>query len=208
MTPALRKSALFLLPLLVGALAYLAIGEGPSSSAVRAGDATAWQLPSLEAVDSTPAATLWSTRSPWGSEAQAGPETPVVVARPVGVVAVGDRLFALFTQGDAVVRVAQDESLADGGKVTAIHPDRVEWIDATGATQRRELLVDIVEASQAPESSGRASARGNRAQNRTTPRSNRATPPQRESGQRRARQPVPDSGSNQFKSRRPSSSGG
>ncbi|HEX5693792.1 MAG TPA: hypothetical protein VFY00_04135, partial [Arenimonas sp.] len=160
MTPALRKAVPFLAPLLLGALAYLAIGEGPSSAPVRDGDAASWQLPQVEVADTANAATLWSARSPWGSEAAAGPETPVAVSRPVGVVAVGDRLFALFTQGDAVVRVAQDESLAEGGKVTAIHPDRVEWIDAAGASQSRELLVDIVEVSPAAESGRRASARG------------------------------------------------
>lgn len=203
MTPRLRKSAPFLAPLLFGALAYLAIGKGPSSAPERAGDAAVWQLPTIEAADTTAAATLWSARSPWGSEAAAASEAPTVTARPVGVVAVGDRLFALFTQGDAVVRVARDESLAEGGKVTAIHPDRVEWVDAAGASQSRELLVDIVEASQTAAPDRRGSNRANRAN-----RANRENFPQRESGQRRARQSVPSSGSDQFKSRRPSSTGG
>ncbi|KFL37063.1 hypothetical protein [Arenimonas donghaensis] len=208
MTPGLRKTLPFLAPLLVGALAYFAVGKGPSSAPERAGDAMSWQLPTIEATDTTAAATLWSARSPWGSDAAASPEAPVVTARPVGVVAVGDRLFALFTQGDAVVRVAQDESLAEGGTVTAIHPDRVEWVDAAGTPQSRELLVDIVDAAPdaAPDRRG-GNRTSNRAQNRVN---NRATQgvPQREPGQRRARQTVPNSGSDQFKSRRPSSTGG
>ena len=201
MTPRLRKSLPFLAPLLVGALGYFALGAGPSSSPARAGDATTWQLPTIETADTTTAASLWTARSPWGSEATADAEAPAVTARPVGVVSVGDSLFALFTQGDAVVRVAQDESLAEGGKVTAIHPDRVEWVDAAGAAQSRELLVDIVAASE-------AAAPERRGSNRTNNRANRDRSLQRESGQRRARQTVPESGSNQFNSRRPPSSGG
>jgi len=201
MTPRLRKSLPLLAPLLLGVLGYFALGEGPSSAPVRDGDAASWQLPAIEAADTTAAATLWTARSPWGSEATAETQAPAVTARPVGVVSVGDSLFALFTQGDTVVRVAQDESLAEGGKVTAIHPDRVEWVDAAGAPQSRELLVDIVAASE-------AAAPERRGSNRVNNRANRDRSLPRERGQRRARQTVPESGSNQFNSRRPSSSGG
>lgn len=209
MMPALNKSLPFLAPLLLGALAYLALGEGPASTPVRAGDAVAWQLPVVQAPDTAQAASLWTSRSPWGSEAPLNAETPGIVTRPVGVVAVGDRLFALFTQGDLVVRVAQDGALADGGKVTAIRPDVVEWTDGAGAPQRRELLVEIVQAGTAADSSARPSARDRgRARATNANRANRPAPAAREAGQRRARQSVPNSGSDQFKSRRPSSTGG
>src|SRR5690606_34829426 len=107
----------------------LLIGEGPSSSAVRAGESAAWELPVIAATDISPATPVWIARAPWGSETAAVETAPGMAIRPVGVVAVGDSLFALFTQGDSVVRVAKGGFLADGGQVTAIRPDVVEWAD-------------------------------------------------------------------------------
>jgi len=194
MTPGARKFMPLLGPLVVGALAYLVIGEGPSSAPVRAGETAAWELPSLADTGTAASATVWAARAPWGAEVEPAQAEAVVATRPVGVVEVGERLFALFTQGDAVVRVAQDEALPDGGTVTRIGADVVEWIDGAGATQRRELLVDVVQAG--PASSPDASA-GARALNR----GNRQ-------GQRRARTNVPGSSTERPNSRLPSSTGG
>lgn len=229
MTPRLRRFAPFVLPLVAGAAAYFLVGTGPSSAPVRAGEAARWELPALAAADAAAATPVWKARSPWGSAVEVD-AAPKVVARPVGVVEVGDSLFALFSQGDAVVRVAEGGALADGGQVTAIRPGAVEWIDGAGATQRRELLVDVVEAVAAD-----AAATGTR--NRPSPRtgsfngppprgtappgrgrtreqanpsgpaSTRPAPSTREPGQRRARTSVPDTGSGPFNSSRPSTTG-
>jgi hypothetical protein len=215
MTQRMRKALPFVAPLLAGVVGYLLIGEGPSSSAVRTGDTAGWELPTIAATDMAAAAPVWAARAPWGNEVEMAQGPSEIATRPVGVVAVGDSLFALFTQGDAVVRVALGDSLADGGQVTGIRPDVVEWIDGAGATQRRELMVDVVEVVAAPAQPTGARARGaaraaDRANSRNLDRSNRSrrpTPPPREPGQRRARTNVPESGSDTFKSRRPSSTG-
>ena len=220
MTPRLRKVVPFVAPLLLGAVGYLLVGEGPSSAPVRAGESADWALPAIAATDVSPAAPVWTARAPWGSEVAAADAAPEVAIRPVGVVAVGDSLFALFTQGDSVVRVPKGGFLADGGQVTAIRPDVVEWADAAGKVQRRELMVDIVAAGAAADSAAATpSQRGSRTGSRTGPRgatpsprstdgAARPAPTQREPGQRRARRNVPESGSEPFgKSRRPSTTG-
>lgn len=219
MTPRLRKAVPFVAPLLVGVVGYLLIGEGPSSAPVRAGETAGWELPAIAATDISPAAPVWTARAPWGSEVAAADATPDVAIRPVGVVAVGDSLFALFTQGDSVVRVPKGGFLADGGQVTAIRPDVVEWADAAGKVQRRELMVDVVDAGAESDSPAAATTqRGSRAGSRTGPRgatpsprrtegTTRPAPTPREPGQRRARRSVPENGADPFNSRRPSTTG-
>ena len=208
MTPRLRKVVPFVAPLLLGAVGYLLVGEGPSSAPVRAGESADWALPAIAATDISPAAPVWTARAPWGSEVAAADAAPEVAIRPVGVVAVGDSLFALFTQGDSVVRVAKGGFLADGGQVTAIRPDVVEWADAAGKVQRRELMVDIVDAGAAADAATGARTSPRRERTTRPDRANRATPTQREPGQRRARRNVPESGSQPFgNSRRPSTTG-
>ncbi len=214
MTPRMRKAAPFVAPLLLGAVGYLLIGEGPSSSAVRAGESARWALPAIAATDISPATPVWTERAPWGSETAAVEAAPEMAIRPVGVVAVGDSLFALFTQGDRVVRVPNGGFLADGGQVTAIRPDVVEWADAAGKVQRRELMVDVVEAGVASASAAsgprgaRTGPRGAAPSPRRGETTARPAPTQREPGQRRARRSVPESGSQPFgNSRRPSTTG-
>lgn len=208
MTPRLRKVVPFVAPLLLGAVGYLLVGEGPSSAPVRAGESADWALPAIAATDISPAAPVWTARAPWGSEVAAADAAPEVAIRPVGVVAVGDSLFALFTQGDSVVRVAKGGFLADGGQVTAIRPDVVEWADAAGKVQRRELMVDIVDAGAVADAATGARTSPRRERTTRPDRANRATPTQREPGQRRARRNVPESGSQPFgNSRRPSTTG-
>ena len=210
MSPSLRRVLPVLAPFVLGALAYFALGAGPHTEDPRAGAVDAWALPAETPRDFAAASQVWSKRSPWGVATAAGEAgADAGGGQPVGVIAVGDRLQALFAFPDGrVIRVGAMDALPDGGQVTQITSETVAWTDAAGRAQRRELLVDPALAGAAAEpaaSAGRGSAADRIRSGQRPPR-----PAVRPSGQRPARpavQPRDGSGRSSPPATRPNRSG-
>lgn len=146
MNARLRPLLPVLAPLLLGAVAYLLLGDGPHTDAGRQVEAVAWSLPEDAPVDAAAAREVWEKRAPWGraaAAATAATGAPAPQPLPVGVIAAGGQWQALFFMpGGDVVRLAKGEALPTGGEVKAISPTVVAWTDAAGEAHRRELLVD------------------------------------------------------------------
>lgn len=147
----LRRHGRQLLPpvaaLLLGALAWLLIGNGPDLAAARQDGMAGWTLPAATGPDLAAAQAAWQTRPPWGTTAAetAAAEAAEAAARPVpvGVVVEDDGLAALFvTAGGNPQRLHEGDPLPGGGQVTAIARNRVGWTDADGNARQRELFVD------------------------------------------------------------------
>ncbi|MCM2355574.1 MAG: hypothetical protein NDI68_02675 [Arenimonas sp.] len=146
MNARLRPLLPVLAPLLLGAVAYLLLGDGPHTDAGREVEAVAWSLPEDAPVDAAAAREVWEKRAPWGraaAAATAATGAPAPQPLPVGVIVAGGQWQALFFMpGGNVVRLAKGEALPTGGEVKAISPTVVAWTDAAGEAHRRELLVD------------------------------------------------------------------
>lgn len=130
--------------LVLGALGYLLLGNGPADSARRGDVETAWSLPASPAVDLAAAQALWAERAPWGAAASGKvEEPPPPQALPVGVVVQPDGLEALFAlPGEIPVAVREGGALPGGGQLESVSRTEVTWTDASGQSRTHELFVD------------------------------------------------------------------
>lgn len=142
--PQWRRALPVAVPLLVGALGYLLLGNGPRSTATKATTQAPWALPAADAPDMAAAEALWTTRPPWGAAVAAQTaEAPVPTAAPLGVVMTRDGFRAVFALPGAIpFMVRPGDPLPGGGSVTEVSRAKVSWTDAAGTTQQRELLTD------------------------------------------------------------------
>lgn len=141
--------------LALGALLALAIGAGanfvfvdvPGQPAAPSAGADDWTLPQSPRPALATVEAAWEKNSPWplpppqeaAASAAEAPEVPAPV--PVGVARSRSGARAVFSvAGSGTVLLRAGERLPGGGRVLRISGLSVEWLDAKGERQQREMF--------------------------------------------------------------------
>ncbi len=143
-----RRALVPVAALVLGGLAFLALGPGPDPESVGAQVHVDWRLPAAPARELGAADKVWTKNAPWGgrpAKAAAGqdakPAPPPLL--PVGVVATAGGFRAVFiAAGGPETRAKAGDTLPDGGRVTKVSRFHVSWIDGQGTKHEQELLAD------------------------------------------------------------------
>ncbi len=143
-----QNGAMIAMAFVLGALAYLLLGQSPGTVEPEPFSEVEWRLLADPTPDLSASDARWQQSAPWGAApvalVQEAPPAPPVV--PVGISRERGRSVAIFMiPGAGEVRVAPGGLLPDGGQVHSVSGLRVVWTDRDGQRQQREMFTGLAE---------------------------------------------------------------